>query len=168
MIFWRETEFDVTDGDFSTTRTPLYWKAAGSPRQRTLVHLASLTWVSSCRPDTSLFSTQSPRRSYCDRYELHSPLCWTSPTPSAKAQETPSPNRLHPIPMNTCGRSSSYLRVVGAHRSIALERASGLAVSGVREGVVFDLVVPRLHELEDRSIATDRRTGWDKTQQGFC
>lgn len=45
---------------------------------------------------------------------------------------------------------------MGAHWSVALERASGVAVAGVGEGVVFDLVVPRLHQLEDGSIPARR------------
>lgn len=46
---------------------------------------------------------------------------------------------------------------MGAHWSEASEGASGFAVPGVRKGVVFDLIVPRLHQLEDGSIAVNKR-----------
>lgn len=45
---------------------------------------------------------------------------------------------------------------MGAHWSIALERAAGVAVAGVGEGVVFDLVVPRLYQLKDGSVPAKR------------
>lgn len=45
---------------------------------------------------------------------------------------------------------------MGAHWSVALERAAGVAVARVGKGVVFDLVVPRLYELKDGSIPAKR------------
>lgn len=45
---------------------------------------------------------------------------------------------------------------MGAHWSVAVERASGVAVAGVGEGVVFDLVIPRLYQLKDGSIPAKR------------
>lgn len=52
----------------------------------------------------------------------------------------------------TLQRVAAYLRVMGAHWPVALERASRVAVAGVGEGVVFDLVVPRLYQLKDGPI----------------
>lgn len=60
------------------------------------------------------------------------------------------------VSIPTLQRGAAYLRVMGAHRSVALEGASGVAVAGVGEGVVFDLVVPRLYQLKDGPIAAKR------------
>lgn len=51
-----------------------------------------------------------------------------------------------------------------AHGTIASEWAPGVAVAGVREGVIFHLVIPRLHQLKDGSIAVDRTL----THSGSC
>lgn len=52
---------------------------------------------------------------------------------------------------------------MGAHWAVALERAAGVAVAGVGEGVVLDLVVPRLHQLKDGSIP-EEQTSVDSQQ----
>lgn len=46
---------------------------------------------------------------------------------------------------------------MGAHGSIASERASRIAVTGVWKRVIFDLIVPWLHQLKNGSIAVNRR-----------
>lgn len=49
------------------------------------------------------------------------------------------------------------LCIVGTHGTIASERAPGVAVAGVRKRVIFDLIVPRLHQLKNGAIAVNRR-----------
>lgn len=46
---------------------------------------------------------------------------------------------------------------MGTHGSIASERASRVAVAGVWKRVIFDLIVPRLYQLKNGSIAVNRR-----------
>lgn len=46
---------------------------------------------------------------------------------------------------------------MGAHGSIASERASRVAVTWVWKRVILDLIVPRLNQLENGSIAVNRR-----------
>lgn len=67
------------------------------------------------------------------------------------------PARVRPPPSPLSQRRPLrwYLRVMGAHGSVAPEGAAGVAVAGVGEGVVFDLVVPRLHQLEDGAVPAD-------------
>lgn len=48
---------------------------------------------------------------------------------------------------------------MGTHGSIASERASRIAVTGIRKRVIFDLIVPRLHQLKNGSIAVNKRHG---------
>lgn len=50
-----------------------------------------------------------------------------------------------------------HLCVMGAHGSVASQRASRVAVTRVRERVVLDLVVPRLHQLKDRPVPVRRQ-----------
>lgn len=54
---------------------------------------------------------------------------------------------------------------MGTHGSIASERASRVAVAGVGKGVILDLIVPRLHQLENGSIAVNRRQTVNYTVQ---
>lgn len=61
-----------------------------------------------------------------------------------------------------------YLCVMGAHWAVALERASGVAVAGVGEGIVLDLVVPRLYQLKDGSIPAGRGGDLCSTEQICC
>lgn len=60
---------------------------------------------------------------------------------------------------------------MGAHGSVAPEGAPGVAVAGVGEGVVFDLVVPRFHQLENGAVAAKRTRirliGWEGGWEGF-
>lgn len=53
--------------------------------------------------------------------------------------------------------ASAYLCVMGAHGSVASEGASRVAVAGIGKRVIFDLVVPRLHQLQDGSVAASGR-----------
>lgn len=46
---------------------------------------------------------------------------------------------------------------MGAHWSVASEGASGVAVAGIGEGVVFDLVIPRFYQLKNRAIPAKQR-----------
>lgn len=119
----------------------------------------TLTLASSCRLSTSPVSTLNPTRSCCGRCGRHSPLCWMRPTPSErKYQKERSCQSLELGASQPCSVRllSGYLRVMGAHRSVAPQRASGVAVAGVGEGVVLDLVVPRLHQLQDGAIPAKR------------
>lgn len=45
---------------------------------------------------------------------------------------------------------------MGAHWTVASEGAAGVAVSWVGEGVVFDLIIPRFHQLKDGPIPAKR------------
>lgn len=46
---------------------------------------------------------------------------------------------------------------MGAHWSVTSEGASRVAVAGIGEGVVFDLVIPRFYQLKNRSIPAKQR-----------
>jgi len=46
---------------------------------------------------------------------------------------------------------------MGTHGPEASKRASRVAVTGVWKRIIFDLIVPRLHQLENGSIAVNRR-----------
>lgn len=46
---------------------------------------------------------------------------------------------------------------MGAHGSIASERASRVAVAGIWKRVIFDLIVPRLYQLKNGPVAVNRR-----------
>lgn len=45
----------------------------------------------------------------------------------------------------------AHLRVVAANRAAALGGAAGVALAGVREGVVLLLLVPGFHHVDDRA-----------------
>lgn len=114
----------------------------------------TLTLASSCRLSTSPASTLNPTRSCCGTCGRRSPLCWMRPTPSErqyqKKEKKKRESRCFSVMLWASQPCSAwllqrYLGVMGAHRSVALERAAGVAVAGVGKGVVFDLVVPRLY-----------------------
>jgi len=41
---------------------------------------------------------------------------------------------------------------MGAHGSIASHRAPGVAILRIRESIILHLIIPRLYQLENRSI----------------
>lgn len=61
-----------------------YQRAADAGGDRARPTGGVLTWASSCKLSRLPASTPSPRRSCCGTCERRSPLCWSSPTPSAK------------------------------------------------------------------------------------
>lgn len=106
-------------------------------------------------------STLNPIHSCCGRCEQHSRLCWMLPTPSAEQKE--KKRRWVDVTIAAMEynyvlfKFSVYLCVMSTHGSITSEGASRVAVTGVWERVVFDLIIPRFHKLKDGSIAVNIR-----------
>lgn len=67
--------------------------------------------------------------------------------PNSTQDSIPDPSSAH-CTGAVCG---AHLRVVAADRAAAFGGAAGVALAGVREGVVLLLLVPRFHHVYDRA-----------------